>query len=131
MGRLQGDFLERVETFSDRILDFVEACCPRRVMEQIAASGTSVGANTFEADEAMSRKDFVKSLGIALKEPSETRFWLRLLGRRTWLPATRLQPLTAEAEELRRILGTIIARTRNPPNNPPTQRLPEPPSVLP
>jgi four helix bundle protein len=53
-------------------------------MDQIAASGTSVGANTFEADEAMSRKDFCKALGIANKELNETRFWLRLFVRREW-----------------------------------------------
>jgi four helix bundle protein len=130
MGRLQPDLLERVETFADRILDVVEALapttCPRRVLEQIAASGTSIGANTFEADEAMSRADFAKTLAIALKELNETRFWLRLVARRTWLPPTRLSPLQADADELRKILGAIITRTRNPPNNPQKPR-PQPP----
>jgi four helix bundle protein len=128
MARLQDELLERVESFCDRVLDVTEALastpCPRRILEQIAASGTSVGANTFEAAEAMSRADFLKTLAIAQKELNETRFWLRLIARRTWLAADRLTPLQAEAEELRLILGSIIARTKKadtkpPPNHPP------------
>jgi len=118
MGRLQIDFLDRIELFCDRILDVTEALaassCPRRILEQIAASGTSVGANTFEADEAMSRADFAKTLGIVIKELNETRFWLRLVSRREWINQDRLLPLQSEADELRKIVGTIIAHTRTP-----------------
>ncbi len=118
MGRLQSDFLDRIELFCDRVLDVTEALasspCPRRILEQIAASGTSVGTNAFEADEAMSRADFAKTLGIVIKELNETRFWLRLVARRQWIPSDRLLPLQSEADELRKIVGAIIARTRNP-----------------
>jgi four helix bundle protein len=51
-------------------------------------SGTSVGANIFEADEAMSRPDFCRMLGIVIKELNETRFWLRLVVARKWIRAT-------------------------------------------
>ena len=116
MARLQEAFLLRAEDFAHRVLDVAEALetsrCPRRLVEQIAACGTSVGANMYEASEAMSRKDFTKSMGIALKELSETRFWLRIIARRTWLEGTRLHGLQTEADELWRILGTIIARSR-------------------
>jgi len=40
----------------------------RRIIEQLAASGSSVGANLAEADQAMSRRDFRKCLAIAAKE---------------------------------------------------------------
>ncbi|MCL4741161.1 MAG: four helix bundle protein [Phycisphaerales bacterium] len=116
MGRLQDGFLVRVEAFCDRVLDVTEAAalarCPRRLIEQIAAAGTSVGANVFEADEAMSRADFTKSLSIVMKELNETRFWLRLVERRGWVAPGRLDPLLTEADELRRIVGTMIVRTR-------------------
>ncbi|MCW5775417.1 MAG: four helix bundle protein [Phycisphaeraceae bacterium] len=116
MGRLQDDFLILVETFCDRVLDVTEAAararCPRRLIEQIAAAGTSVGANAFEAYEAMSRSDFAKSLAIVMKELNETRFWLRLVARRGWVAPGRLDPLLTEADELRRIVGTMISRTR-------------------
>jgi four helix bundle protein len=116
---LRSDFLERVETFSDRVLDVVDALPPRRVsvriLDQMSAAGTSVGANVFEADEAMSGKDFCKSLGVALKELSETRYWLRLVGRRGWVKRERLTGLEAEGQELRRILGTMVAKTSKRP----------------
>lgn len=116
MGRLPDDFLTRIESFADRVLDVVEVLeetkCPRRLIEQMAAAGTSVGANTFEADEAMSRADFVKTLSIVNKELNETRFWLRLIARRGWIPAARLTELLGEADTLRKIVGAMIARTR-------------------
>lgn len=117
MPRLSSALLERVESFSDRMLDVVEALpvrrIPGRIIDQIAGAGTSVGANVFEADEAISRKDFCKCLGIAAKELSESRFWIRTVGRRNWIKPTRLLGLEAECQELRRILGTMIVRTRS------------------
>lgn len=116
MPRLNAELLDRVERFSDRVLDVVDALPARtvraRIIDQIAGAGTSVGANVFEADEAVSRADFCKCLGIAAKELSETRFWIRLVGRRGWIKAGRLVGLEAECQQLRRILGTMIARTR-------------------
>jgi four helix bundle protein len=113
---LHAEFLDRVERFADRVLDVTDALefkrVSRRIMDQVAASGTSVGANTFEADEAMSRKDFCKALGIANKELNETRFWLRLFVRREWLAPARLGDLLTEAEELKKIVGAMIAKTR-------------------
>ena len=47
--------------------------------DQIARSGTSVGANIHEAQYAQSKKDFISKLEIALKESNETSYWLRLL----------------------------------------------------
>lgn len=116
MARLQESLLTRVEAFSDRMLDVADALESRvkrpRLLDQISAAGTSVGANVFEADEALSRADFCKCLGICVKELNECRFWVRTIGRRSWLPARRLGPLEGECNELRRILGTMISRTR-------------------
>ncbi len=116
MGRLKPEFLDRVETFSHRVLDVVDALADasisRRVLDQIAACGTSVGANVYEADEAMSRADFCKTLAISVKELNETRFWLRLISKRNWLPPAKLEPLQAEAVELKRVFGTMLHKTR-------------------
>lgn len=116
MGRLKNDFLERVEVFADRVCDVADAvdrvCKSRRVVDQIYSAGTAIAANAFEADEALSRADFCKCLGISAKELSETRYWLRLSGRRGWVPARRLTALHKEGTELKKILGAIIANTR-------------------
>src|SRR5688572_10045725 len=84
----------------------------RRVVDQIAGCGTSVGANTFEADQAITRKDFAKTMAIAAKELGESRFWLRLISRRGWVKPERLDPLVAETEELLAIANAMIVRTR-------------------
>lgn len=116
MGRLKPEFVERVEDFANRIVTVATRLASdrraARVIDQMIGSGTSVGANTFEADEAMSKADFRKSLGIVAKELAETRFWLRLVTRQGWIAESRLDPLQAECVELRKIVGTILKRTR-------------------
>ncbi len=116
MGRLSEDFLARIEKFCDRVVDVAESLSGQkklnRVVDQMMGSGTSVGANTFEADEAMSRADFAKTLCIAIKEINETRFWLRLVGRRRWIQPERLSSLQTEAKELKLILGSMVSKTR-------------------
>lgn len=47
--------------------------------DQLARAGTSIGANIYEAQYAQSRKDFIAKLEIALKESSETSYWLKLM----------------------------------------------------
>ena len=47
--------------------------------KQITRSGTSIGANVFEAQNAQSNADFASKMNIALKEATETLYWLMLL----------------------------------------------------
>ena len=49
------------------------------ISNQIGRSGTSIGANIFEAQYAQGKRDFISKLEIALKEASETGYWLELL----------------------------------------------------
>lgn len=118
MGRLREDFIERIEAFSHRVADVADALDAdkrsNRIVNQIMASGTSVGANVAEADEALSRADFCKCLGIALKELAESRFWLRFIQKRRWLSPKRLDPLLEESAELRKILGTMLKNSKPP-----------------
>lgn len=127
MGRLKPEFLNRIDTFADRVSDVAEALerahRPRRVVDQMYGCGTSVGANTYEADEAVSRADFCRALGISKREASEVRFWLASVCRRGWVTQDAITPLQHETSELIRIFGSMIANTRDrddPPNdNPP------------
>ena len=116
MGRLRADMIERVERFGDRVLDVAEELDAkrrfRRIIDQLVGCGTSPGAQIAEADEAMSAKDFAKSLGIALKELSECRYWLRTIARRSWVKPGRLAALVKEAEELKAIFGPNASPTR-------------------
>ena len=49
------------------------------LINQLLKSGTSIGANIREAEFAQSRADFISKMSIALKEASETEYWLMLL----------------------------------------------------
>ncbi|MDX2133060.1 MAG: four helix bundle protein [Planctomycetota bacterium] len=121
MGRLREELLERVESFSHRVADIADALegmgKSRRVVDQLYGSGTSVGANTFETTEAMSRADFCRGVSVILKELAEVRYWVRFVGRRGWIATDRLTDVEQEAHELRLIFGAILARTRREATN--------------
>jgi len=61
--------------------------------------------------QAKSRPDFISKNSIALKEARECHYWLRLLIAAKIMPEKRLAELRDEAEELMRILGSIVVRT--------------------
>lgn len=115
-GRLKAPLLERFLAFAVRVLHLAEELererRPRRVVDQLMGSGTSPAAQMFEANEAVSRADFLKSLGWAAKELGETRFWLELIVRMKWLPSARVAPLVDETVQLLSIVKSMIVRTR-------------------
>jgi four helix bundle protein len=113
MGRLRAEFLERVEVFGSRMIDLAVAIRRKvpsqRIVDQMIGSGTSVGSNVFEADEAMSMADFIKCVGISVKEVNESRYWIRMTARKGWVASKRLGSLEAECLELKRFMGAMIA----------------------
>jgi four helix bundle protein len=76
----------------------------------IRASG-SVGANYIEANEALSKKDFVLHIKICRKEAKESRYWLRLIDAETCDSAKERESLIQEAEELMNIFGAIFRKS--------------------
>lgn len=111
------DILDRTFRFAVRII----ALCGRLderpgvgrvMMSQILRAGTSVPANVEEAQAGQSRADFVSKMSIALKEARETHLRLRLLATTPLIPATELEPLIREADEIRRVIGAIIVSTK-------------------
>ena len=85
----------------------------RTLGKQLLRSGTSVGANVEEAQAAQSKADFISKMNIALKEARETHYWLRLLVASQLIQESRLLGLKAETEEVMKILGAIIASSKN------------------
>ena len=84
----------------------------RADLYQLAKSSGSVGANYREANNALSRKDFVMRVRICLKEAKESGYWLQLLdlsGQERNLEAERFR-LIQECDELVRIFSTIIKK---------------------
>ena len=74
------------------------------ISNQIGRSGTSIGANIHEAQYAQGKKDFVSKLEIALKEASETGYWLELLYRTKYIDAPTYKKLSSKCTSLRAML---------------------------
>ena len=74
------------------------------LLNQILRSGTSIGANIHEAKYAQSRADFISKLEIALKEASETGYWLELLHKTNYIDEQSYKSLSAKCTSLRVML---------------------------
>src|SRR4051812_40424085 len=108
---------ERTELFAKEVRAFVKrlplTLANREDLRQLVRASGSVGANYIEANEGLSRKDFVVRVRISRKEAKEAAYWLRLVdvGSDTSVDAERWR-LENEGRELVCILTSIIQKTR-------------------
>ena len=113
------DLEERVEKFGENIIDFVKSIKPddinRPLVKQLIKSGTSVGANYLEANEASSKRDFRNKIFISKKESNETKHWLRMIAKAISEKRNEAKVLWQEAHELTLIFGKIVKSCE--PNN--------------
>jgi four helix bundle protein len=116
MGRIRGDLKTRTLDFGEAILASIVRLPndPRGwvVAKQLGRAATSVGANVWEADAALTDSDFAHKISIARKEASKTEYWLALVQRARILPPEDRERLTDEVQELTRILATIVRKTQ-------------------
>ena len=95
--------------FALRIVNLYRYLCDEKkeyiLSKQILRSGTSIGANLAEAEYAISRKDFLSTQYIALKECSETRYWLDLLYEADYLDKNSYESIITDCDELIRMLS--------------------------
>ena len=111
------DIRERTFEFSLHIIRLCQQLeeqpgVARTLSWQLLRSGTSIGANVEEAQAGQSKLDFISKNAIALKEARETIYWLRLLVASKIIPVERLSELLAEANELAKIVGSIIVSAK-------------------
>jgi len=76
--------------------------------KQILRSGTSIGAQIRESENASSLKDFIHKLSIALREADETQYWLELLNKSDLISEEVFESLNKDAEELVKLLVASI-----------------------
>ena len=81
--------------------------------KQLLRSGTSIGANVKEAIRGFSKKDFRFKLGIALKEASESEYWLELLFETEYISEKQFQSLNEDCIELIKILTAILNSSKD------------------
>jgi len=80
------------------------------LIRQMVKSGTSVGANYCEADDACSRKEFWQKIGYCKKESRETKHWLRMLAVAEPGHVEKARILWKEAQELHLIFASIFRK---------------------
>ena len=80
--------------------------------KQILRSGTSIGANIREGIYAQSRDDFISKMSIALKEASETVYWLELLNRTDYISVKQFDSLNKECIELIKMLTSTVKNSK-------------------
>lgn len=103
--------------FAVRIVELYKFLCEEKkefiMSKQVLRSGTSIGANLAESETAISKRDFLSKVYIALKESSETMYWLELLHDTNYLTDDLYLSLNNDCENIRRILSattkTVIA----------------------
>lgn len=79
--------------------------------KQVLRSGTSVGANVNEAQQGQSKKDFLMKMNIALKECSETKYWIELLYATEYINKKMKQSIYEDCVELEKLLTSIVKTT--------------------
>ena len=80
--------------------------------KQLLRSGTSIGANIAEAEQAQSRPDFVSKMNIALKETAETKYWIKLLYSADYISNEEAASVLSDCIELEKILVSIIKSSK-------------------
>ena len=81
--------------------------------KQILRSGTSIGANIAEAQDAQSNLDFIHKYSIALKEARETEYWLNLLKESEYIDEISFKSIIIDCEELIKLLVATIKKLKS------------------
>ncbi|MBE9582505.1 MAG: four helix bundle protein [Proteobacteria bacterium] len=111
------DLEERTFQFAKAVRLFVKAL-PKTIAniedgKQLVKASGSVGANYREANESLSKKDFLMRMKISRKEAKESAYWIRLIHETNSLEnADDAQSLTQEANELKKIFSAILGKSK-------------------
>ncbi len=110
----QYDLEEQTLKFAKEVIRFVKGL-PRsianaEIAKQLVRSSSSIGANYIEANESLSKKDFLMRIKISRKESKESIYWLKLV--ETKDQEKSRESLIGEATELMKIFGSIAEKTK-------------------
>lgn len=103
--------------FAIRIVRLYKFLCEEKkeyiLSKQLLRAGTSIGANVTESQQAQSKPDFVSKISIALKEASETKYWIKMLGATEYLSENQTNSILDDCVEIEKILVTILKSAKN------------------
>jgi four helix bundle protein len=110
------DLEERTAAFGEAVIAFAKGvrgdAITTPLISQLVRSGTSIGANYVEADDADSKRDFRFKIGLCRREARETKHWLRVIVAAERQLRETARPLWQEAQELNLIFSAIKRGTR-------------------
>ncbi|MCD7822727.1 MAG: four helix bundle protein [Oscillospiraceae bacterium] len=103
--------VDKSQDFAYRIIRMYKYLCDEKheytLSKQVLRSGTSIGANVKEAVRGQSTADFYAKMNIALKEASETEYWINLLHEGNYINQKSYESIYSDCQELIRILISI------------------------
>jgi len=113
----QYDLEERTFEFAKRVIKFCKKLKRTteniKLIDQVVRATGSIGANYIEANEALSKKDFIMRIKISRKESKESRYWLRLIVETNNLESDEEgEFLINEASEFIKIFNSIITKSK-------------------
>ena len=112
----KNELLENSYSFALRIVRLSRLLIEQKefvLSKQVLRSGTSIGANITEAQQAESHKDFAHKLSIANKEAFETEYWIKLLRDGGDITSEQAKSLLADCNSLQWMLISSIKKIRS------------------
>ena len=112
----QYDLEERTLNFTKEVIEFVKIL-PRttanaEITKQVIRSSGSIGANYIEANESLSKKDFIMRIKICRKESKESSYWLKLAEVKNSGGQNQRGVLIEESMQLTKIFSSIVEKSR-------------------
>lgn len=104
--------VDKTFDFAVSVLKYGQSDHRNPIIRQLIRSGTSIGANVREAQNAESKLDFIHKFKIAAKEADETEYWLLLIN--AVKPEKGLETLLEEIKTVQKIITKIIASSKKP-----------------
>jgi four helix bundle protein len=108
------DIRERTFEFALLIVELYKFLIKKKefiMSKQLLKAGTSIGANVEEAQAAQSKKDFISKMSISSKEARETKYWLKLLDRSSYLNGFEAKDIIMNENEAIIQIVTKIVKT--------------------
>jgi len=107
--------------FAVRVVNLYKYLCNEKrefvLSKQLLRSGTSVGANISESQDAQSKNDFISKLSISLKEARESKYWIELLKETDYLTDKEANNILKDLIEIIKLLVSTIKSTKENQNN--------------
>lgn len=108
---------EKSYPFALRIVKLYKYLCEEKkeyvLSKQVLRSGTSVGANIREAQDAPSKADFLNKLNVSLKEVRETEYWLALLKDAEYVEENMFISINKDCSEMIALLINVMKKVKN------------------